>query len=107
EIGHAFNQIHQGFEAGEDNSIMTPTPSVAQVLGSTGTFPDHINLASNATVRAHLRHLPDPAVRPGGMAFFGAAVSAPQAADVAWRSAPPGAGGRAQIRVALSEGGEP
>jgi len=87
EIGHAFNQIHQGFEAGEDNSIMTPTPSVAQVLGSTGTFPDQINLAFNATVRAHLRHLPDPAVRPGGMAFFGAAVSAPQAADVAWLDA--------------------
>jgi hypothetical protein len=84
EIGHAFNQIHQNFEAGLDNSIMSPTPSVAEVLGLPGTFPDQINLAFNAVVTAHLRHLPDPAVRPGGMDFFGAAVSAPQAADVAW-----------------------
>lgn len=87
EIGHAFNQIHQNFEAGLDNSIMSPTPSVAGVLGLAGTFPDQINLAFNPTVTAHLRHLPDPAVRPGGMAFFGAAVAAPQAADVAWLDA--------------------
>jgi hypothetical protein len=84
EVGHAFNQIHQGFEGGSDNSIMSPTPSVAQVLGTTGTFPDDINLAFNATVTKHLRHLPDPAVRPGAMDFFGSAISAPEAADVAW-----------------------
>ena len=40
EVGHAFNQIHQGFELGNDNSIMTPTPSVATVIGVGGTFPD-------------------------------------------------------------------
>ena len=79
EVGHAFNQIHQGFENGNDNSIMTPTPSVANVLGIAGTFPDDINLGFNATVQRHLRHLPDPAVRPGAMEFFGSAVSAPEA----------------------------
>jgi len=84
EVGHAFNQIHQGFEGGNDNSIMTPTPGVATVLGVAGTFPDDINLAFNETVKKHLRHLPDPAVRPGAMDFFGAAVSAPEASDVAW-----------------------
>jgi hypothetical protein len=84
EVGHAFNQIHQGFELGSDNSIMTPTPSVATVLGAAGTFPDDINLAFNDTVKKHLRHLPDPAVRPGAMDFFGSAVSAPEASDVAW-----------------------
>jgi hypothetical protein len=84
EVGHAFNQIHQQFELGADNSIMTPTPSVADVLGAAGTFPDDINLAFNETVKRHLRHLPDPAVRPGAMDFFGSAVSAPEASDTAW-----------------------
>lgn len=84
EVGHAFNQIHQQFEGGIDNSIMSPTPSVATVIGSGGTFPDDIILAFNDRVKRHLRHLPDPAVRPGAMDFFGAAVSAPEAADVAW-----------------------
>lgn len=84
EVGHAFNQIHQNFEGGLDNSIMSPTPSVAQVIGAAGTFPDDINLVFNDTVRGHLRHLPDPAVRPGAMDFFGSAISAPQAADVLW-----------------------
>jgi hypothetical protein len=84
EVGHAFNQIHQNFELGIDNSIMTPTPSVAQVLGTAGVFPDQINLAFNNQVKGHLRHLPDPAVRPGAMDFFGSAIAAPQAADVAW-----------------------
>ena len=83
EVGHTFNQIHQGFEAGNDNSIMTPTPSVANFLAAAGqTFPDDIHLGFNATVIRHLRHLPDPAVRPGAMEFFGAAVTAPQADDV-------------------------
>ena len=84
EVGHAFNQIHQNFEGGNDNSIMTPTPGVAAVLGTTGTFPDGITLAFNDTVKRHLRHYPDPAVRPGGMSFFGSAVSAPEPADVDW-----------------------
>jgi hypothetical protein len=84
EVGHAFNQIHQGFEGGNDNSIMTPTPGVAQVIGLAGTFPNAINLGFNATVTRHLRHLPDPAVRPGAMNFFGSAINAPEAADVAW-----------------------
>jgi hypothetical protein len=84
EVGHAFNQIHQGFEGGNDNSIMTPTPSVATVIGTGGTFPDDITLGFNATVTRHLRHLPDPAVRPGAMDFFGSAISAPEASDVAF-----------------------
>lgn len=84
EVGHAFNQIHQNFEGGVDNSIMSPTNSVAGVIGAAGTFPDDINLAFNDRVKKHLRHLPDPAVRPGAMDFFGSAVNSPEAADVAW-----------------------
>jgi hypothetical protein len=84
EVGHAFNQIHQNFEGGIDNSIMTPTPGVASVLGTAGTFPDQINLAFNERVKKHLRHYPDPAVRPGAMDFFGSAIAAPEPADVAW-----------------------
>lgn len=86
EVGHAFNQIHQGDEAGIDNSIMSSTASVASVLGAEGTFPDGINLAFNETVRRHLRHYPDPAVRPGGMEYFGDTVNAPEPADVDWVS---------------------
>jgi len=85
EVGHAFNQIHQMYEGGSDNSIMTVTPSVADVLAASGqTFPDDILLAFNDTVKQHLKHYPDPAVRPGAMSFFGAAVGAPEPADVAW-----------------------
>ena len=87
EVGHAFNQIHQGFEGGNDNSIMTPTPGVAATIGLGGTFPDQINLGFNETVKRHLRHLPDPAVRPGAMDFFGSAIAAPEAADVLWLDA--------------------
>jgi hypothetical protein len=87
EVGHAFNQIHQGFEGGNDNSIMTPTPGVATSIGTGGNFPNQINLAFNATVKKHLRHLPDPAVRPGAMDFFGSAIAAPEAADVVWLDA--------------------
>jgi hypothetical protein len=94
EVGHTFNQIHQSFEGGNDNSIMTTTPSVADVLAAAGqTFPDDINLGFNATVRRHLIHLPDPAVRPGAIDFFGAAIAAPEADDVAW---PP------QLRIDLA-----
>jgi len=87
EVGHTFNQIHQFFELGSDNSVMTVTPSVANVLAAGGdSFPDDINLAFNDTVRRHLIHLPDPAVRPGGMAFFGSAINAPQADAVTFPS---------------------
>lgn len=80
EVGHTFNQIHQSFEGGNDNSIMTVTPAVSVVLDDAGeAFPDDIDLAFNATVRRHLIHLPDPAVRPGAMQFFGSSVSAPEA----------------------------
>jgi hypothetical protein len=95
EVGHAFNQIHQGFEGGNDNSIMTPTPGVATVLGLGGTFPDQINLGFNDRVKKHLRHLPDPAVRPGAMDFFGSAVAAPEVSDVAWLE-------EAELRIDLS-----
>ena len=85
EVGHTFNQIHQELEGGEDNSIMTTTPSVADVLAAAGqTFPNDIHLGFNARVRRHLIHLPDPAVRPGAMDFFGAAVNAPEADQIAW-----------------------
>ena len=84
EVGHTFNQIHQGFEGGSDNSIMTVTPSVADVIAGAGqSFPDDINLGFNETVRQHLIHQPDPAVRPGAMEFFGVAVATPQADQIA------------------------
>jgi hypothetical protein len=87
EIGHTFNQIHQQFEGGNDNSIMTITPSVADVLLTQGkTFPNDINLGFNSTVRRHLIHLPDPAVRPGAIDFFGAAINAPQEDEIFWPS---------------------
>jgi hypothetical protein len=87
EITHGFNQIHQEQETMADNSIMTTTPSVADVLGGPttgdpGVFPDQINLGHNLTVRNHLVHMPDPVIRPGGWPFaswFGGSV--PQAAD--------------------------
>jgi hypothetical protein len=74
ELGHAFNQIHQEQEGDADNSIMTSTPAVCRVLGDAtgglpGAFPDDIFLGFNDHVRHHLLHLPDPAVRPGGMTF--------------------------------------
>ncbi len=85
EVGHTFNQIHQNFEGGSDNSIMTVTPAVADVLAADGlVFPDDIKLGFNQTVRRHLVHLPDPAVRPGAMEFFGSAINAPQADQVDW-----------------------
>ena len=74
EVAHGFNQIHQEQEGGADNSIMTTTPSVADVLGGPatgdpGVFPDQINLGFNEHVRHHLVHFPDITVRPGGMTF--------------------------------------
>lgn len=76
EMLHGFNQIHQENELGADNSIMTTTPSVADVLGgpttgAPGIFPDDIHLEVNGHVRHHLIHMPDICVRPGGMTFGG------------------------------------
>lgn len=85
EVGHGFNQIHQEQEAGADNSIMTTTPSVADVLGgpttgAPGVFPDNINLVFNDHVRHHLVHFPDIVIRPGGMTFgSGHSSSVPEA----------------------------
>jgi hypothetical protein len=87
EVTHAFNQIHQESETTADNSIMTTTPSVADVLGgpatgAPGVFPDQINLGFNPTVRNHLAHMPDPVIRPGGWPFASWFPSgAPQAGD--------------------------
>jgi hypothetical protein len=87
EITHTLNQIHQEQETAADNSIMTTTPSVADVLGDSttgapGVFPDQINLAHNANVRHHLNHMPDPVIRPGGWPFGSWFPSgAPQASD--------------------------
>lgn len=83
EVGHAFNMIHQNNEAGNDNSIMTVSPSVAGVLNAAGLdFPEDINLAFNALCRHHLIHRPDPWVRPGALEFTGSLVSTPEADDV-------------------------
>ncbi len=72
ELGHTCNMIHQESEGGADNSIMTTTPSVADVLGSAtsgapGVFPTNIHLGFNVHCRHHLIHFPDPVVRPGCM----------------------------------------
>ena len=87
ELTHTLNQIHQEQETAADNSIMTTTPSVADVLGGPGTgepgvFPDQIKLAHNANVRHHLNHMPDPVIRPGGWPFASwFPTGAPQASD--------------------------
>ncbi len=86
EVGHGFNQIHQEQEGGADNSIMTTTPSVADVLGGPatggpGVFPDQINLSFNEHVRHHLVHFPDIVVRPGGMTFGSGHTSTVPEAD--------------------------
>jgi hypothetical protein len=87
EVTHTLNQIHQESETTADNSIMTTTPSVADVLGGPGTgapgvFPDQIALVHNATVRHHLNHMPDPVIRPGGWPFASwFPTGAPQASD--------------------------
>ncbi len=78
EVGHAFNQYHQP----QQNSIMCPTPSVADALAASGdTFPDDISLAFNETVRHKLIHQPDPAIRPGAM-DWATAFNVPAADDV-------------------------
>jgi hypothetical protein len=83
EVGHAFNMIHQEYEAGNDNSIMTISPSVAGVLKDTGLdFPEDIALSFNANCRHHLVHYPDPWVRPGALEFTGNLVASPEADDV-------------------------
>jgi hypothetical protein len=82
EITHGFNQIHQEYEGGADNSIMTTTPSVADFLATHGgKFPDDIFLGFNDHVRHHLIHLPDIVIRPGGMSFTAGhnGIPAPQA----------------------------
>ena len=87
ELTHTLNQIHQEQETSADNSIMTTTPSVADVLGGPatgepGVFPDQIKLAHNTTVRHHLNHMPDPVIRPGGWPFGSwFPTGAPQATD--------------------------
>ncbi len=83
EVGHAFNQYHQP----QQNSIMCPTPSVANAIAASGdTFPDDIDLAFNGIVRHKLIHQPDPAIRPGGM-DWATAFGVPEADDVNFYSA--------------------
>jgi hypothetical protein len=70
EVTHAFNQIDQHRGSGDDNSIMTTTPRLADVLRDKGeTFPTNIRLGHNMAVRSYLNHLPDPVVRPCGWPF--------------------------------------
>ncbi len=88
EAGHGFNQQHQEItsmgEPGADNSIMTTTPSVADVLagptsGDPGFFPNDIALRFNRHVRHHMIHFPDIVLRPGGMSFgVGHSTTVPQ-----------------------------
>ena len=84
---HTLNQIHQEQETAADNSIMTTTPSVADVLGGPATgaarrVPGPDQSGVNTTVRHHLNHMPDPVIRPGGWPFASwFPTGAPQAAD--------------------------
>ena len=83
EVGHAFNMIHQNDEAGNDNSIMTTSPSVANVLNAAGLdFPEDIELSFNNLCRNHMIHRPDPWVRPGALEFTGSLAGSPEADDV-------------------------
>jgi hypothetical protein len=70
EVTHAFNEIDQHRRAADDNSIMTTTPRLAEILADSSLeFPNGVRLAHNAVTRHHLIHLPDPVVRPGGWPF--------------------------------------
>lgn len=87
ELGHTCNMVHQEGEGGADNSIMTTTPSVADVLGSAttgapGVFPTNIHLGFNAHCRRHLVHFPDPVVRPGCMNWTAGHSTFAPSADV-------------------------
>jgi hypothetical protein len=71
EVTHAFNQLDQHRLGADDNSIMTTTPRLAELLSIEGAvrFPEGIRLRHNDSVRHLLNHLPDPVVRPGGWPF--------------------------------------
>ena len=98
-----------------DNSIMTTTPSVAEVLGgpntgAPGVFPDQINLAVNTTVRHHLVHMPDPVIRPGGWPFaswFGNTVPEATTHRAVTCSRPPSSISRSRRRRASVALGQP
>jgi hypothetical protein len=72
EVGHKFRQHHtDAYGLPNDNSIMTTTENVANVLngsafGAPGVFPDDISLAFSRHTRQFLAHWPDNLVRPGG-----------------------------------------
>ena len=72
EVGHGFGLTHTDNEGlPVDNSIMTATGDVADLLGgpttgASGVFPDDIALRFSARARHHLAHRPDIVVRPGG-----------------------------------------
>jgi hypothetical protein len=71
EVTHAFNQLDQHRLGADDNSIMTTTARLAELLSieGAGRFPEDTRLTHNHEVRHLLNHLPDPVVRPGGWPF--------------------------------------
>jgi hypothetical protein len=70
EVTHVFNQIDQHRGRGDDNSIMTTSPRLANLLTLSGeTFPAGAKMTHSAEVGHLLKHLPDPVVRPGGWPF--------------------------------------
>lgn len=84
EVGHGFNMQHQSLihegETGNDATVMTTSPSVANFLSINGkAFPDDIEFGFNSHVRRHLVHFPDIVVRPGGASWrVGHATEVPE-----------------------------
>jgi len=85
EVGHGFNMQHQSLtfygEPGNDATIMTTSPEVADYLASVGdAYPDDIEFRFNEHCRHHLAHFPDQVVRPGGASWgAGHSTTVPQA----------------------------
>lgn len=85
EVGHGFNMQHQSLtfygEPGNDATIMTTSPEVADYLASVGdAYPDDIEFRFNDHCRHHLVHFPDPVVRPGGAGWgAGHSTTVPEA----------------------------
>jgi len=67
EIGHAMLQYHPSVT--DDNYIMQQTGQITTNSTATTVFPDNIIYNFNLDNTRKLRHLPDMAVRPGGIPF--------------------------------------
>lgn len=76
EIGHAMGLYHNA----SDNGFMNTTGVIASSGTATNPFPDNVEWSFNPDDAKLLRHLPDPAVRPGMIPYGG--DRAPDLADM-------------------------